>query len=74
MKRSRRSFHRVLSWKRIPAGRRHFYVYSLLLLGAIVGDRSYDVIAAGENEDMAAAQAEVARIEGMKESTLSLYY
>ena len=69
--RSNRS-RRLSSWQRIPSARRHFYVYSLLLLGAIVGNNVKNVIA-GPIENDSPVASDAARMEGMKQSVKELY-
>jgi len=63
------------SWRRIPAVRRHFYVYTLLLLGAVVGNQVKGVLfGLDEDSNSKASAAEVQRLQGMKEMTASLYH
>jgi|SoiMethySBSTD1v2_1073268.scaffolds.fasta_scaffold2920053_1 hypothetical protein len=62
------------SWRKIPAGRRHVYVYILLLLGAVAGNNFKNAMVGADEEDFAATGAEIARMQGMKESTQSLYH
>lgn len=62
-------------WNAIPAGRRHIYVYTLLLLGAVVGNDIRGGLAAPPtDENLRSARAEVSRLEGMKETAVTLYH
>jgi hypothetical protein len=67
---------RKSGWTKIPEGRRHFYVYALLFLGAVVGNSLKNAITGPvpSDEPTAALRAEAARIEGMKDSVKSLYH
>lgn len=66
---------REFGWNKIPAARRHFYVYTLLFLGAVVGNNVKNAITGPveKDEPTAAMRAEVSRLEGMKDSAVSLY-
>jgi len=66
---------RELGWNKIPAARRHVYVYALLLLGAVVGNNVKNAFAGPVQDDQptAALRANAARLEGMKDTAASLY-
>lgn len=70
--RQTRLIRRQLQWNKIPSARRHFYVYSLLLLGAVVGNNIKNAVV-GPVEKDAPVAATAARVEGMKQSVKELY-
>ena len=71
---NRKNVARENGWTRIPQARRHAYVYVLLFLGAVVGNDVMNAVnPTPSDEPTAAIRAEAARIEGMKESAISLY-
>lgn len=71
MKQQNTKRNRGSAWNRIPTVRRHVYVYTLLLLGAIVGNNVKNSIAGTDNDTITANAG--ARLAGMKSTADSLY-
>ena len=71
MQKKHRKFRLEWKWNKIPRYRRHFYVYVLLLLGAVVGNNFTRAIA-DVSEDTA-AQNTPSRMENLRSKTNLLY-